>query len=62
MLYGRPAQPGGAIAARTVDAQLAAIVDNLLVADPERREGDAVALADELGQIAERLREERLGR
>lgn len=62
MLYGRPAQPGGAVAARTVDAQLAAIVDNLLVADPERRERDAVALADELGQIAERLREERLGR
>jgi serine/threonine protein kinase len=29
--------------------------------DPLRREADAVALGDELGQIAERLREKRLG-
>jgi hypothetical protein len=33
----------------------------LLVVDPQAREADAIALGDELGQIAERLREKRLG-
>jgi serine/threonine protein kinase len=46
---------------RDVDPEVAAVVDGLLVSDPQRREADAVALGDELGQIAERLRETRLG-
>jgi hypothetical protein len=33
----------------------------LLVVNPRRRPADAVALGDELVQIAERLREKRLG-
>ena len=40
--------------------RITAIVDSLFVVNPQRREVDAVALGDELGQIAERLREKRL--
>jgi serine/threonine protein kinase len=61
MLCGATAQPGSTIDAAALDAELAALVDNLLVVDHQRREHDAVALADELNAIAERLREKRLG-
>ena len=43
------------------DSKLTEVIDTLLLRDPSDREADAVALADELSAIAERLREERLG-
>jgi serine/threonine-protein kinase len=61
MLTGAPPQYGERISRDAVDAELAEIVDGLLVVDPQAREADAIALGDELGQIAERLREKRLG-
>lgn len=61
MLLGVGPQPGAHIGASDLDAELTAIVDGLLVVNPQRREADAVALGDELGQVAERLRERRLG-
>ncbi len=61
MLLGTPPAPGGTIGSDDLDAELIAIVDGLLVVNPQRREADAIALGDELGQIAERLRETRLG-
>jgi len=57
---GAPPQAGACIAGSDLDAALTAIVDSLFVVNPQRREVDAVALGDELGQIAERLREKRL--
>jgi serine/threonine-protein kinase len=61
MLTGEMAAPGGSIGDVEIDAQLASIVDGLLMVDPNDREADAVVLGDELGQVAERLREKRLG-
>jgi serine/threonine protein kinase len=61
MLAGAPPQVGARIAGSDLDPALTAIVDGLLDVDPLRRDADAVALGDELGQIAERLREKRLG-
>jgi serine/threonine protein kinase len=61
MLLGTPPQPGGQVGSSDLDPELVALVDGLLVVNPQRRETDAVALGDELGQIAERLRERRLG-
>lgn len=60
MLTGELADPGARSRVEHVDAELATIVDGLLVPDPQRREADAIALGDELAQIAERLRERRL--
>ncbi len=61
MLTGDLPKPGGRLERAEVDADLAAIVDGLLVTDPQRREAEAVVLGDELAQVAERLREIRLG-
>ncbi len=61
MLTGDMPAPGGRITDGAIDAELAEIVNGLLVPDPNRREADAVALGDELWQLAERLREGRLG-
>jgi hypothetical protein len=61
MLTGAPPRPGATIGTADFDNQLSAIVDGLLVVDPQGREADAVGLGDELAQIAERLREKRLG-
>ncbi len=61
MLVGAPPQPGDEIDDGSFDADLCAIVNALLVVNPDRREADAVALGDELEQIAQRLRERRLG-
>jgi serine/threonine-protein kinase len=61
MLVGTPPQAGTQIVGIDLDHQLRTIVDNLLVTNPRRREADAVALGDELAQIGERLREQRLG-
>jgi serine/threonine-protein kinase len=61
MLAGVPPQPGVRIAGSDLDPALTEIVAGLLVENPQRREADAIALGDELGQIAERLREQRLG-
>jgi hypothetical protein len=61
MLAGAPPQPVPRIAGSDLDPALTAIVDGLLVVNPQAREADAVALGDELAQIAERLREKRLG-
>jgi serine/threonine protein kinase len=61
MLTGAPPPPGARIDASDLDPALCATVNGLLVIDPQRREADAVALGDELAQIAERLREKRLG-
>jgi len=61
MLVGAPPMPGARLAASDLDPALTAIVDALPVVNPQRREADAVALGDELGQIAERLWEKRPG-
>jgi serine/threonine-protein kinase len=61
MVLGTPPQPGARVDAGDLDPELSATLDGLLVINPQRRETDAVALGDELGQIAERLRERRLG-
>jgi serine/threonine protein kinase len=61
MLVGAPPEPGARVAGATLDSELTAIIDGLLVVNPQRREADAIALGDELSQIAERLRERRLG-
>jgi hypothetical protein len=60
MLTGTVPRPGARAAGGPIDAELAAIVDTLLVVDPDRREADAIALGDELAAVAERLRERRL--
>lgn len=60
MLTGDVPAPGGTLDVGTIDAELVAIVDGLLVVNPDRREADAVALGDELAQLAERLRDVRL--
>ena len=52
---------GARIEATDLDRALTRIVDALLVVNPQRLEADAIALGDELAQIAERLREKRLG-
>ncbi len=61
MLRGTPPAPGARLGPSHLDVELTALVDALLVVDPQRREADAVAVGDELAQIAERLREKRLG-
>ncbi len=61
MLVGAPPQPGSRIDGAALDPGLCAVVNALLVVDPDWREADAVALGDELEQIAQRLRETRLG-
>ncbi len=61
MLTGELPAAGGQISNSQIDSELVAIVNGLLVPDPQRREADAIALGDELAQLAERLREARLG-
>jgi hypothetical protein len=61
MLLGSTPAPGALIEASDLDPALIATVNDLLVVNPRRRPADAVALGDELVQIAERLREKRPG-
>ncbi len=61
MLFGTPPSPGEHTPAGDIDEALCMLVNGLLDVNPQRREADAIALADELAAIAERLRERRLG-
>jgi serine/threonine-protein kinase len=62
MVIGVPPVAGAPVDRSACDADLASMLDRLLQPDPERRAADAIGVADELGELTERLRAQRLQR